>query len=406
MFPACRPVSPRRRRPAFVSTVTAAWAAATLATVVPLVVAGCDDDGGSSLPANTAVEAGLQRVLDDGVASPDATMPGAIAYYHASAYRAWSGAAGLGELATATAMRGDDRVRAGSILKTFIATVTLQHVEEGALSLEQTLTALLPGPVTAPIAGADQITLRMLLNHTSGIPEWVTPDIEARIVADPAHIWTPEECLAIATSHPPTFAPGAGWAYSNTDYTVVGMILDRRDGKTWRRQVRERVIDRLGLARTSLPEPGDTGMPGAHAHGYQPTDDGVIDATAIDPSMAGAAGGHALVTTAEDLGRFLEALLAGQLFARPETLAQMTTMIDATHVSGLPYRYGLGLEQFTLPDGTVVVGHSGSTAGYASMMFRIPARDTTLVTSVNIPDLFVNALDLYIPAVAVINGAG
>jgi D-alanyl-D-alanine carboxypeptidase len=140
-------------------------------------------------------------------------------------------------------------------------------------------------------------------------------------------------------------------------------------------------------------------LPSPYAHGYQPAGETIIDTSAIDPSMAGAAGGHALVTTVGDLATFIEALLAGHLFARPETLAGMTTMVDATSPSGLPYRCGLGIEQYTLPNGTVIVGNSGSTAGYGSMMYRIPAQDTTLVTSVNTSDLFANALQVYIPAV-------
>jgi D-alanyl-D-alanine carboxypeptidase len=370
-----------------------------LVALATLTLVGCDD-GGASPPANSAVELRLQQVLDASVVQTDDPIPGAIACVHDPAHRAWSGAAGLGEIPTGTAMRADDRFRAGSILKTFISTVVLQQVEEGKLSLDATLPALVNADTAAQIAGADQITLRMLLNHTSGIPEWVTEEVQARILADPSHVWTPDECIAIAAAQAPSFPPGTSWAYSNTDYTLVGLALDAAGGgKSWRAQVRERVIDRLGLHATSLPEPGDTALPSPYAHGYQPAGGTVLDTSNIDPSMAGAAGGHALVTTVGDLATFIEALLAGDLFAKPETLALMTTMVDATSPAGLPYRYGLGIEQYTLPNGTVIVGHSGSTGGYASMMYRIPALGTTLVTSVNTTDLFANALEVYIPAV-------
>ena len=161
----------------------------------------------------------------------------------------------------------------------------------------------------------------------------------------------------------------------------------------------------LGLSNTSLPEPGDTTVGADYAHGYQQIESGVVDLSAIDPSMAGAGGGHALVTTAQDLGRFIEALLAGELFAKSATLTAMMPVIEAPHVSGLPYRYGFALEEFVLPNGTVVVGHSGSTGGYAAMMFRIPSSDTTLVTAVNTNDLFVNALEVFIPAVEAITAS-
>jgi D-alanyl-D-alanine carboxypeptidase len=256
------------------------------------------------------------------------------------------------------------------------------------------------------VAGADQITLRMLLNHTSGIPEWTTEQTDALIVADPAHIWSIDEIMDIVAAQPPTFAPGASWSYSNTDYNLVGLAVERAaGGKSWRAQVRERVFDRVGLPNTRLPEPGDVSVGADYAHGYQLVEMGIVDLSAIDPSMAGAAGGHALVTTAEDLGKFIEALLAGRLFTKPATLATMMPSIEAAHPSGLPYRYGFALEEFVMPNGSVVVGHSGSTGGYATMMFRIPARDTTLVTAVNTNDLFTNALQVFIPALEAITAA-
>ncbi len=375
--------------------------AAVLATAATLAVGACDE-AAAPPPPNTAVEARLQQVLDGSVAQPDVMLPGATAYYHAPAYRPWSGAAGLGDVPAQVAMRPGSRFRAGSVLKTFLATVTMQHVEAGTLSLDQTLPALLPETVTSRIANAEQISLRMLLNHTSGIPEWVTPEVDAQIIADPAHVWSTDEIIDVATALPPTFAPGTSWSYSNTNYTLVGLVIERAAGKSWRAQVRERVFERLGLPSTSLPEPGDLTVGADYAHGYQELEGGAVDLSAIDPSMAGAAGGHALVTTAEDLGRFVEALLAGALFARPATLAAMMPTIETPHVSGLPYRYGFALEEYTLPNGAVVVGHSGSTAGYAMMMFRIPASDTTLVTAVNTNDLFTNALQVFIPAVEAI----
>jgi D-alanyl-D-alanine carboxypeptidase len=378
-------------------------AVAALAISTVPAAAGCDEE--TRPGPNTRAEQQLQLVLDGSVAKPGVMLPGAIAHYHSPAYRPWSGAAGKGDVPAGVAMRPHDQFRAGSVLKTFLATVTLQHVEEGTLSLEAKLPALLPETVTSRIANADEISLRMLLNHTSGIPDWVTSDVSAAVIADPLRVWSPDEAIEIASRMPPTFAPGTSWSYSNTNYTVIGMVLDGVGGKSWRAQVRQRVLERIGLSNTHLPEPGDATMVGDYAHGYQEWDGAVVDLSAVDPSMAGAAGGHALVTTAQDLGHFLEALLAGELFAQPATLAAMTTMIDAPHESGLPHRYGFALEEFTLPSGTTVIGHAGSTAGYAVMMFRIPASDATLVTAVNTSDLFVNALEVFMPAVDAITAS-
>ena len=378
--------------------------AAVMAAVAALAIGACDDDP-TPPPPNTAVETQLQAVLDGSVGKPDVVLPGATVYYHNPAYRPWSGAAGLGEVPEQVAMRATDRFRAGSVLKTFLATVAMQHVEAGTLSLDQTLPSLVPESVSARIAGADQITLRMLLNHTSGIPDWVNEQTDALIVADPTHVWSIDEIVDIVAALPPTFPPGTSWSYSNTDYNLIGVAIERAaGGNSWRAQVRERLFDRVGLANSRLPEPGDVSIGADFAHGYQVVGDGMVDLSAIDSSMAGAAGGHALVTTAEDLGKFIEALLAGKLFTKPATLAAMMPSLEVPHVSGLPYRYGFALEEFVM-NGTTVVGHSGSTGGYSMMMFRIPARDTTLVTAVNTNDLFTNALEVFMPAVDAIAAA-
>ena len=121
----------------------------------------------------------------------------------------------------------------------------------------------------------------------------------------------------------------------------------------------------------------------------------------MDPSMAGAAGGNAMVTTVQDLARFIEALLGGRLFARSGTLADMTTMVDAPDGTGIPHWYGLGLERYEL-GGTTLVGNAGGAAGYATMMYRLPARDATLVTSLTTGDLSANALNVLMPSVDVI----
>jgi D-alanyl-D-alanine carboxypeptidase len=369
--------------------------------ICALVLAAACDDAESPLSHDTRVEAGLQQVLAQAVAKQDVFLPGAIAYYRSPGHASWSGSAGLGDLQTKSAIRADSRIRAGSILKTLIATVVLQHVEEGALSLDQTLPELLPASVTNRVVKADRITLRMLLNHTSGIPDWVTPQVHMDAAKDPAYVWTNEKAIQIATDQGAWFEPGTSWAYSNTNYTLIGMVLDRIGGTSWRAQVRARVLGPLGLTSTELPEPGDRTITADDAHGYQLVDGAPLDLSYVDPSMAGAAGGMAMVTTVRDLGTFLDALLAGRLFARPETLVKMTTMVEAPDESHLPHWYGLGLEMYEV-GGTTIIGNSGGAPGYATMMFRIPARATTLVTAVNTSDMFTNALNVLSPSVDVI----
>lgn len=379
---------------------------ATLALALALAGAvGCDRHETPAEPHDARVEAGLQEVLDRAVASPDVLLPGAITWYRKPGYAAWSGSAGVRELEGRSAMQPTSRVRAGSILKTLVATVALQLVEERVLSLGETLPHLLPASVTDRIANADRITLRMLLNHTSGIPEWVTGDVHAYVAQHPEHVWTDDEAIGIAVAQPASFEPGTSWRYSNTNYTLVGMVLDRAGGASWRAQVRARVLVPLGLWSTELPEPGDRAVGPDDAHGYQAVGGSAVELTYVDPSMAGAAGGNAMITSVEDLARFVEALLGGRLFAHAETLAEMTTMVVADEGTGIPHWYGLGVEAYEL-GGTRLVGNSGGAAGYATMMYRIPASDTTLVTTVNAGGLMTNAVHVLMPSLDVLAGAG
>jgi hypothetical protein len=192
----------------------------------------------------------LQRVLEAAVESPETVFPGALMYVSSPELGTWTGAAGLGDIETNTPMRPDDKFRAGSIVKPFIAVVILQLVEEGLFSLDDPMTAVLPESVTDKFADSDQITVRMLLNHTSGIPEWITDAASAEIIANPAKVWEVEEFLDFAAAQAPYFAPGEGWTYSNTGYNLLGLVIEEATGRSWREEVRERIIETLGLLVT------------------------------------------------------------------------------------------------------------------------------------------------------------
>ena len=251
----------------------------------------------------------------------------------------------------------------------------------------------------------------MLLNHTSGIPEWLGEAQIAEIGANPSKIWKVDEFLDLAAAQEPYFAPGQGWTYSNTDYNLLTLIIEQATGRSWREEVRERIIEKLNLENTLLPEPGDTSIPGNHARGYFPVGGQLIDMTEVDPSMAGGGGGHALVTTAEDLSRFLDALLAGELFQDDGTLDEMMTFVDGPNPWGeipLPgidwekYKYGLGIEKLVLADGGELIGHAGSTAGYASAVYYLPSKDITIEATINTMDLGSFLYQVLIPALNVL----
>jgi D-alanyl-D-alanine carboxypeptidase len=149
----------------------------------------------------------------------------------------------------------------------------------------------------------------------------------------------------------------------------------------WRGAVRKRVFEPLHLEDTLLPEPGDLSIPGNYAHGCVFMGREVLDVTAGDRSMAGAAGGHALVTTTTDLARFLDAVMGRELFQDLETLDEMLTFMDVPEGS-FPMSeaagYGLGMMKFALPSDIEMLGHGGDTAGFSGFVYSLPAEDITM----------------------------
>jgi D-alanyl-D-alanine carboxypeptidase len=259
-------------------------------------------------------------------------------------------ARGYANRATHTRIRSGDRFRVGSVTKTFTATVVLQLAGEEKLSLDDTVEHWLPGLVP----GGGHITVRELLNHTSGLFNYTEDEVflEA-MLHDPLRAWSPREIVAVATAHPPSFAPGERWAYSNTGYIVLGLIAEAADGRPLGAQLEARIFAPLRLRHTSF----DSGprIAGRYAHGYFGLPH-QRDVSVFSPSGGWAAG--AIVATAADVGRFYRALLGGRLL-RPAQLRAMTTTVPI--VPGA--EYGLGIARTRLPCGSAWV-HDGDFPGY------------------------------------------
>jgi D-alanyl-D-alanine carboxypeptidase len=337
----------------------------------------------------------LQRVLRDALRDPSITAPGAILHVRSPRLGAWTGVVGRGRVAPDVPMRRGDRFRAGSIAKPFVAVVVLQLAERGRLSLDARLTDVLPASVVGRFPTAADITVRMLLGNRSGLPEWNGPAVEEQVARRPAKVWRVSEFLDLAAAQPPVFAPGTGFFYSSTNYNLLGLVIERVTGHSWRHEVTRRVIRPLGLTRTGFPAPGHRSIRGAHAHGYGQLDGKTIDLTRVDPSFAGAAGAGALVTTVQDLARFLDALFKARLFRRRATLRQMLNVAPAQGEGGLT-GYGLGVERYSLPGGVELVGHLGGTAGYRSFVGRVRPVGVTMTFVLNTQD---DPTPLVIPAV-------
>ena len=234
-----------------------------------------------------------------------------------------------------------DHFRAGSITKTFIATVVLQLAAEHRLSLSDTVERHLPGLLRGRDTDGRHITLRALLTHTSGLADFT------RATRGTVPL-TPLQAVRIALTLPPA-RPGR-YSYSSTNYVLLGMVVQQVTGHSYATEVRRRIIDPLGLRGTSLPGSRDS-LPLPHGRAYAP--DG-SDVTRLDPRVAGAAG--ELVTTLADLDRFYAALLGGRLLP-PHWLREMLNT-RAVHGS-----YGMGIFPAKLPCGITVWGHNGRISG-------------------------------------------
>jgi D-alanyl-D-alanine carboxypeptidase len=274
-------------------------------------------------------------------------------------------AAGVADKSSGQAMRPTDRFRMGSNTKSFVATVALQLVSEGKLSLDETVEHWLPGILSY----GDQVNLRQLLNHTSGVPDYQRL-LEPKILAggdSATRTYSPRDLVAMIADKQPDFAPETSWNYSSTGYILAGLIIERVTGNRLGDELQDRIIKPLHLRHTSFPI-DTTAVPGHHANGYGAVDDSLRDLTVFNSSAAWATGG--LVSTAADMAHYWRALLGGKLLA-PAQLAAMKTTVPIGH--GLPVGYGLGImkfDQYKSKECGTLWGNGGDIPGYSTEFFN------------------------------------
>ena len=257
--------------------------------------------------------------------------------------------AGLADKATGQPMQVQDRVHIGSITKTFVATVMLQLAAERRLSLDDSVQKLLPGVIAGHGYDPARITVRQLLQQTSGIRDYLDNPV-FQTVQGLGETWQPRQLVDIAQRLGP---PVRGWLYSNTNYILLGMIIQKVTGQSPVTEISHRILVPLGLRDTSFPLTS-TQIPGPYAHGYY----GSLDVTnAVNPSSAWTAG--AMISTVRDVARFYRALLAGRYCPPPSSASCWPPSPLMTAASCSPSTTGWVSTGFSCP----VAPRGGMTAG-------------------------------------------
>ena len=296
-----------------------------------------------------------------------AGMPGAVVLVKDRAGTR-VGTAGFADVERRRPMRADVAFRIGSVTKSFVAALVLQLAARGSLRLDDPVERWLPGVVP----NGATMSLRRLLNHTSGLFDYsLDPRLTEAMYSRPT-LWRPLELVAVGTSHPPLFAPGAGWGYSNTNYVLLGLVVQAATKTTVETQLARRILRPLRLRDTALPRTPRLRAP--FAHGYVLP--GRKDVTGIGTTWAWTAGGAA--STVRDVASFYSALLKGRVL-KPALLREMRRTVP---IGGNGDGYGLGLMISNRGCG-FSWGHNGSVPGYTTYVLNSPSADRQLVVFVN-----------------------
>jgi D-alanyl-D-alanine carboxypeptidase len=263
---------------------------------------------------------------------------------------------GTAELGKYVPVPRNGQVRVGSNTKAFVAAVVMQLVAEKKVELDAPVTKYLPGAIKD-----ERITVRQLLNHTSGLANY-TQHMGLDKFEELRHrYFEPRELLDIGNAHPPTNEPGAKFKYSNTNYVLLGLLIQKVTGRPVAENVDQRIIRKLNLRDTYWPGVGEQDINGKHPHGYAKTGNGVEDVTVLDPSWGWAAG--QIISTTKDLNAFYRGLLKGDLLPQKE-LDEMRKTVDTAGEMWPGVRYGLGIASFSLTCGGQYWGHGGDIHGY------------------------------------------
>lgn len=343
----------------------------------------------------SSVDTEMRQLISETVREYD--IPGAIMVIITPDNLEWTGRSGVSDVVNSTSLTISSKFRAGTVTKSFTGMTIAQLAQEGALSLDDSLEALLPGVVPSPTAeeeasgeytgyNANNITIRNLLHHTSGLFSYADDaDFLMTLYTEPETRMTPRELTDIAVSHPPLSYPeNPEFNYSDTNYVLLGMIIGEVTGNSWESEVRQRFVEPLGLFNTIVPETGETVIPVAYAHGYTDLyeysggtagqENILVDYSVLEPSLTWAAGN--IISAPADMAQWIRAIAQGELLDAENQNMVMTDMYF-TGTSSTGYGYGI-MENLTYG----LIGHRGEIIGYDSdMQYHKETRTAIAVSS-------------------------
>ena len=318
--------------------------------------------GGAASAAPSKGEAESLKSRAQGLV--EAGYPAALAAVSDSKGESAGVAVGKGSLETGQAPPMDGEVRIGSNTKTFVAVVVMQLVQEGKVGLDEPIETYLPGLIKGEGIDGSKITVRQLLQHTSGLPEYTdTTPGSGDIFQVKDHYIPPRDLLGTALGKPAAFEPGTQWKYTNTNYIVLGMLVERVSQRPVGEQIDERIVKKLGLSHTYFPGNGEKKIRGSHPQGYHINGEGKLeDVTDLDTSLTWAAGG--MVSTPSELNTFFQTVFDGRLLTQASIDEMKNGAVDASSYLGPGTVYGLGLIGTPLSCGGTSWGHGGTIHGY------------------------------------------
>jgi D-alanyl-D-alanine carboxypeptidase len=379
-----------------------------LAACVVLVIAGCSANSSSpastgstqpdattssvSSPVKTIDPAALRATVD--AAAKELMIPGAVVEVR-TRQGDFTAAVGTTQRGAEVPPGDDTHFRIASITKTMTSAVIVLLAQEGKLQFSDPVSKYLPN-----VPDGENITVAELLKMRSGLYGYTNdPDFAATLDAEPTKVWTPQEVLTIAFRHPPEFPPSTAYEYSNTNYALLGLIVEKVDGKPLDQAFQDRLFGPLGLQQTTLPATVDTSIPDPYSHGYMyggsafamvdlpyPPDMQAaaragtlqpIDYTNQNPSYAFAAGGA--ISTANDLATWIRALVAGEVFNADFRRQWLDSPQPTDPGEPAAPHYGYGIERQGIAPDVTMYYHFGEMPGFNAFSGYDPANEVTLV---------------------------